>query len=140
MYECMYIHAGYIARKFDQRTVLGSFLDPFGDKVMVASVMIAMNQIQLLPDLLVGLVVGTFMDGCMHVFMCACMHASAYVDARMHVCLCVYMHVCVQVYKDGSIGAELYISIHTYIHVQLAFIHTGKDVLLVKAGCCYRYT
>ena len=48
---------GYIARKWDQRTVLGTFLDPFADKILIMTMAIAEGWAGLLPAGLVGLIV-----------------------------------------------------------------------------------
>ncbi len=46
---------GYFAKKFDQRTVLGSFLDPLADKIFIASLSLSLCYIQLLPLPLLGI-------------------------------------------------------------------------------------
>ncbi len=48
---------GYIARKWDQRTVLGTFLDPFADKILIITMTLAEGWAGLLPGGLVGLIV-----------------------------------------------------------------------------------
>lgn len=60
---------GYIAKNYDQESIIGSFLDPVADKVMIGSLSIALAMKGLLPVCLVGLVLsrdiillaGTFM-------------------------------------------------------------------------------
>ncbi len=49
---------GYIAKNFNQKSVLGSYLDPLADKVLVASVTCACAVQGLLPTWLVGLFIG----------------------------------------------------------------------------------
>jgi cardiolipin synthase len=48
---------GYIARRFNLRTELGSYLDPIADKVLLVSVYVTLGFMRLLPDWLVILVV-----------------------------------------------------------------------------------
>ena len=60
---------GYIAKNYDQESIIGSFLDPVADKVLIGSLSIALAMKGLLPVSLVGLVLsrdvmllaGTFM-------------------------------------------------------------------------------
>ena len=40
---------GYIARKYQQRTVLGSYLDPFADKILINSVALSLTVVDILP-------------------------------------------------------------------------------------------
>jgi cardiolipin synthase len=49
---------GYIAKTFDQKTVLGAFLDPLADKIFIGSVAIALTFKDLLPLPLVVIVIG----------------------------------------------------------------------------------
>ncbi|CAN0157765.1 unnamed protein product [Phaeothamnion confervicola] len=49
---------GYIARKYDQKSVLGGFLDPLADKVLMTSVSLALGVQGLVPLPLVIVVVG----------------------------------------------------------------------------------
>ncbi|CAM9286138.1 unnamed protein product [Ectocarpus fasciculatus] len=49
---------GYIARKWNQTSVLGGFLDPLADKVMVTTVALALGQQGIVPTALVALMVG----------------------------------------------------------------------------------
>ncbi|CBJ31328.1 CDP-alcohol phosphatidyltransferase [Ectocarpus siliculosus] len=49
---------GYIARKWKQTSVLGGFLDPLADKVMVTTVALALGQQGIVPTALVALMVG----------------------------------------------------------------------------------
>ncbi|TMW67000.1 hypothetical protein Poli38472_012116 [Pythium oligandrum] len=49
---------GYIARKFKQESIIGSFLDPFADKLMVGTLSLSMLSSGLLPWPLVVLVFG----------------------------------------------------------------------------------
>jgi cardiolipin synthase len=46
---------GYIARRFDYATVLGTYLDPFADKVFISTMSITLWYIDTLPGALVGL-------------------------------------------------------------------------------------
>jgi cardiolipin synthase len=48
---------GYLARTFDWKTTLGSYLDPAADKVMLISSYIALGALNLLPHWLVLLIV-----------------------------------------------------------------------------------
>lgn len=52
---------GFIAKKFGAQTVLGGYLDPIADKVLLVSVFVALGQAGHLPSWLVILVV--FRDG-----------------------------------------------------------------------------
>lgn len=60
---------GYIAKNYNQQSIIGSFLDPVADKVLIGSLSIALAMKGLLPVSLVGLVLtrdamllaGTFM-------------------------------------------------------------------------------
>ncbi|KAI3849030.1 hypothetical protein MKX03_011473 [Papaver bracteatum] len=47
---------GYVARKMGINSVVGSYLDPLADKVLIGSVAVAMVKMDLLPSWLVGLV------------------------------------------------------------------------------------
>eukprot|EP00941_MAST-03F_sp_MAST-3F-sp1_P001345 g1345.t1 len=49
---------GYLARRWNQQTVLGAMLDPLADKVLVASVALPMAYTGMLPLWLVSLIVG----------------------------------------------------------------------------------
>ncbi|CAM9779367.1 unnamed protein product, partial [Discosporangium mesarthrocarpum] len=49
---------GYIARQWDQKSVLGGFLDPLADKVMVTTVAMALGHQALIPISLVVVIVG----------------------------------------------------------------------------------
>ncbi|RHY54904.1 hypothetical protein DYB34_005527 [Aphanomyces astaci] len=49
---------GYLARKLDQRTVVGTFLDPLADKFMVGTLCISLGYVQLLPLPLVVVIFG----------------------------------------------------------------------------------
>ncbi|MCL7028338.1 hypothetical protein MKW94_025081, partial [Papaver nudicaule] len=51
---------GYVARKMGINSVVGSYLDPLADKVLIGSVAVAMVKMDLLPSWLVGLVL--FLD------------------------------------------------------------------------------
>lgn len=48
---------GYLAKNFDQRTTLGSYLDPMADKLLIVSVYIALGTAAHLPSWLVIAVV-----------------------------------------------------------------------------------
>jgi cardiolipin synthase len=48
---------GFIAKRFNQRTELGSYLDPAADKLMLVSIYVALGLLQVLPPWLVILVV-----------------------------------------------------------------------------------
>ena len=48
---------GYLARTFDWKTTLGSYLDPAADKVMLISSYIALGALNLLPHWLVLIVI-----------------------------------------------------------------------------------
>jgi len=54
---------GYLAKKLNQRTVLGAFLDPFADKCMIGSLAVGLMYKGLLPVELVGLMIGR--DACL---------------------------------------------------------------------------
>ena len=41
---------GYIARKFDQKTVLGSYIDPIADKLLLSSGFLSLSFMQNLPE------------------------------------------------------------------------------------------
>ncbi|KAF0726101.1 hypothetical protein AaE_009637 [Aphanomyces astaci] len=49
---------GYLARKLDQRTVVGTFLDPLADKFMVGTLCVSLGYVQLLPLPLVVVIFG----------------------------------------------------------------------------------
>jgi len=49
---------GYLARKWNQTTVLGAFLDPVGDKILVGGLTLTYYYLGLLPTWLMALVVG----------------------------------------------------------------------------------
>lgn len=49
---------GYLARRFDWRSQLGSILDPIADKLLMVSVFVALAATQLVPPLLAILVIG----------------------------------------------------------------------------------
>jgi len=49
---------GYLARKWNQQTILGSFLDPAADKFMIAAIVIPMAMKGMISTWLVGLVIG----------------------------------------------------------------------------------
>eukprot|EP01038_Epipyxis_sp_PR26KG_P009945 gene9945-13378_t len=49
---------GYLAKVLNQRTILGSFLDPVADKFMIGSLCIGLLYQNLLPLPLVGIIVG----------------------------------------------------------------------------------
>lgn len=49
---------GYIAKKFNQQTVFGSYLDPLADKIFIASVSISLAMKSLLPHPLLLVVIG----------------------------------------------------------------------------------
>jgi cardiolipin synthase (CMP-forming) len=40
---------GYLARKWDQRTELGAYLDPIADKALLVSIFITLSIVQLIP-------------------------------------------------------------------------------------------
>ncbi len=40
---------GFIARKFNQRTVLGAYLDPLADKVLLISVFLVLGYMEIIP-------------------------------------------------------------------------------------------
>jgi phosphatidylglycerophosphate synthase len=46
---------GYIAKHYDQRTVLGTYLDPFADKVCIATLSIALAYKEILPPEVVAI-------------------------------------------------------------------------------------
>ena len=48
---------GFVARQFDQRTVLGAYLDPIADKLLLVSVFVVLGYMNELPLWLVILVV-----------------------------------------------------------------------------------
>ncbi|HEY7764401.1 MAG TPA: CDP-alcohol phosphatidyltransferase family protein [Aestuariivirgaceae bacterium] len=48
---------GYIAKRFDQRTELGAYLDPIADKLMLVSIYVSLGLLRVLPPWLVILVV-----------------------------------------------------------------------------------
>ncbi len=49
---------GYLARRFNWGTKLGTYLDPVADKVLLAVVFVALGSVGALPDFLVALVIG----------------------------------------------------------------------------------
>ncbi|EQC31308.1 hypothetical protein SDRG_10911 [Saprolegnia diclina VS20] len=49
---------GYLARKLDQKTIVGTFLDPLADKVMVGTLCVSMGYAGLLPLPLVVVIFG----------------------------------------------------------------------------------
>ena len=48
---------GFIAKRFDQRTQLGAYLDPLADKLMLVSIYVSLGLLRVLPPWLVILVV-----------------------------------------------------------------------------------
>ena len=48
---------GYIARKYNQMSVLGTFLDPFADKILIMTLTLAEGYVGLVPAGLAGLIV-----------------------------------------------------------------------------------
>ena len=48
---------GFIAKRFDQVTELGAYLDPLADKLLLVSIYLAMGFLDLMPPLLVIIVV-----------------------------------------------------------------------------------
>jgi cardiolipin synthase (CMP-forming) len=48
---------GYIARRFDQRTELGAYLDPIADKALLVSIYVSLGLLKFIPAWLVILVV-----------------------------------------------------------------------------------
>ena len=48
---------GYIARRYDQITVLGMFMDPLADKMLVLSVMCFLIEVSLMPGWAVAIVI-----------------------------------------------------------------------------------
>lgn len=59
---------GYIAKNYNQKTVIGSFLDPLADKILIGTISVSLASQALLPVPLValmfgrdfGLIAGTF--------------------------------------------------------------------------------
>lgn len=49
---------GYLARKYDQITVLGRILDPLADKLMVTSALVAMSMTKMIPTFVCVLYIG----------------------------------------------------------------------------------
>ena len=47
---------GYIARKFDQRTELGAYLDPLADKTLLVTMFVALGYLEAIPQWLVIIV------------------------------------------------------------------------------------
>lgn len=48
---------GYIARKFNQRTELGAYLDPLADKTLLVAMFIALGYLEAIPQWLVIIVI-----------------------------------------------------------------------------------
>lgn len=48
---------GYIARKFNQRTELGAYLDPLADKTLLVTMFIALGYLEAIPQWLVIIVI-----------------------------------------------------------------------------------
>lgn len=48
---------GFIAKRFDQRTELGAYLDPIADKLMLVSIYVSLGLLRVLPPWLVILIV-----------------------------------------------------------------------------------
>src|SRR5688500_12469917 len=44
---------GFIAKRFDQRTELGAYLDPIADKLMLVSIYVSLGLLRVLPPWLV---------------------------------------------------------------------------------------
>jgi cardiolipin synthase len=49
---------GYLARKWNQKTVVGAFLDPLADKLFIGTILGALTYVDLFPWQLTGLIVG----------------------------------------------------------------------------------
>ena len=49
---------GHIARKYDQITVLGKFMDPLADKLLVCSALICLVELERIPAWIVIIIIG----------------------------------------------------------------------------------
>jgi cardiolipin synthase len=51
---------GYLARRYDQKTVLGSILDPAADKILMTGLVVSLGAVQLVPIPLAALIVSRY--------------------------------------------------------------------------------
>lgn len=122
---------GFVAKRFNQVTELGTYLDPLADKLLLVSIYLAMGFLELMPPLLVIIVVSR------DVMIVGAVILSWLIDrpVEMHPLWISKLNTTVQIAFAGFILAGLGLQLGVDGYIQSGSIVVGA--LTVASGAVY---
>ncbi len=122
---------GFVAKRFDQVTELGTYLDPLADKLLLVSIYLAMGFLELMPPLLVIIVVSR------DVMIVGAVILSWVIDrpVEMHPLWISKLNTTAQIAFAGIVLADLGLQLGLDGYIQSGSIVVGG--LTVASGAVY---
>ena len=121
---------GFIARRFKQKTMVGAYLDPIADKLLLTSSFIAFALLGLIPKWLTILVVSR--DVIISTGIVILQLVSIRVDIRPSV-----LSKCTTVFQLTTIGGRLLLDVLGRHFDSFLFLYWATGVLTVASGLQY---